>query len=92
MLKYKDFVPKRIPGQAGGFFSAATPERHESFDKALDEANAWISNNEINILNVETVVLPNIWAEHEEGTEDGSLYTSGTSHRHQFIRCWFTEI
>ncbi|MEL6178693.1 MAG: hypothetical protein AAFS10_07050 [Myxococcota bacterium] len=92
MLKFKDFVPNRIPGQGGGFFSPGQPDRHETIHEALEEANAWISSQNIDVINVETVVLPNIWEDHEEGSEDGSLYTGSTfSHWHQFIRCWYKD-
>ncbi|MBH23529.1 MAG: hypothetical protein CMH57_03495 [Myxococcales bacterium] len=92
MIKFKDFVPKRIPGTTGGFFSSGEPERYETIQDALEAANNWIVDETIQIVNVETVVLPNIWAEHEEGSEDGSLYTGSTSsHWHQFIRCWYQD-
>ena len=45
------------------------------------------------VLNVETVVLPNIWSPYEEGSADVALGTSGEmpSHWHQFIRCWYED-
>jgi hypothetical protein len=45
------------------------------------------------VLNVETVVLPNIWSRFEEGSRDPALGISGDSpsHWHQFIRVWFEE-
>lgn len=86
MLRYQDFVPKMVKPAA--FLS---PAEHESFETALAEANRWIKENEIRVVSVETVVLPNIWSRYEEGTGDGALGTSGDSPSfwHQFIRVWY---
>ncbi|MCA9147536.1 MAG: hypothetical protein KDB05_32405, partial [Planctomycetales bacterium] len=64
---------------------------YESLEAALAEANAWIKEYDIKIVNVETVVLPNIWSRYEEGTSDVALGTSGEmpSHWHQFVRVWY---
>ena len=86
MLRYHDFVPQLTKPAA--FLS---PAEYESFDRALVEANQWIKENDLKVLNVETVVLPNIWSRYEEGSRDTSLGTSGESpsHWHQFIRVWY---
>lgn len=86
MIRFKDFVPKMLA--APGLFKAG---EYESFDEALTAANRWIKEYDINVINVETVVLPNIWSRWEEGTTDVALGTSGEmpSHWHQFIRCWY---
>ena len=88
MIHYRDFVPEML--QPPGFF---TPAEHESFDAAVAEANQWIGESKARILNVETVVLPNIFSRFEEGTKDGALGTSGEqpSHWHQFIRVWYQD-
>jgi hypothetical protein len=86
MLCYQDFVPKMTKPAA--FLS---PAEHESFDAALALANQWIKENDIKVVSVETVVLPNIWSRYEEGSRDTSLGTSGESPSfwHQFIRVWY---
>lgn len=86
MLQHRDFVPKMT--KAAAFLS---PAEHESFENALAEANRWIKENEIRVVNVETVVLPNIWSRYEEGSHDPSLGISGDSPSfwHQFIRVWY---
>lgn len=88
MIHYRDFVPEMI--SPPGLFTLA---EHESFDAAVEDANHWIAQNKIRVLNVETVVLPNIWSHFEEGTSDGALGTSGESpsHWHQFIRVWYQD-
>jgi hypothetical protein len=88
MIRYHDFVPRMT--KEPGFLTLA---EYESFDAALVDANRWIKENEIRVLNVETVVLPNIWSRFEEGSRDPALGISGDSpsHWHQFIRVWFEE-
>ena len=88
MLQYRDFVPnmKTAPGlfREGEF---------ESFQEAVDAANDWISTEKVRLINLETVVLPNIWSKFEEGSEDVSLGISGDSPSrwHQFLRCWYQQ-
>jgi hypothetical protein len=86
MLRYHDFVPQLTKPAA--FLS---PAEYESFDKALVAANLWIKENDLKVVHVETVVLPNIWSRFEDGSRDASLGTSGESpsHWHQFIRVWY---
>ncbi len=86
MIAFKDFVPKMITEPR--LFKAGV---YESFDDALNAANDWIDESAITVINVETVVLPNIWSRFEEGPTDVALGTSGEmpSHWHQFIRCWY---
>ena len=86
MIRYQDFVPqmKTPPG-------FLTPATYASFNEALVAANKWIKENEIRVLNVETVVLPNIWNRYEEGPSDPALVTPDgmPAFWHQFIRVWY---
>lgn len=86
MIQFRDFVPEMLA--APGLFKAG---EYESMDVALAAANSWINEYDIKIVNVETVVLPNIWSRYEEGTTDVALGTSGEmpSHWHQFVRVWY---
>lgn len=86
MIQFKDFVPEMTAEPA--FLKEA---EHESFDKAVVAANQWIHDNKIKVINIETVVLPNIWSRWEEGSTDTSLGTSGESPSrwHQFLRVWY---
>jgi hypothetical protein len=88
VLRHQDFVPKVTKPAA--FF---TPAEHESFDAAVAAANRWIEETGVRVINVETVVLPNIWSRWEEGSKDTALGTSGESpsYWHQFIRVWYEE-
>lgn len=86
MIGFKDFVPRMLAEP--GLFKAG---EYESFDEAVAAANRWIKEYDINVVNMETVVLPNIWSRWEEGSKDVSLGTSGDSPSrwHQFVRCWY---
>jgi hypothetical protein len=86
MLRYHDFVPQQT--KEWGFLS---PAEYESFDRALAAANKWIKENEIRVVTVETVVLPNIHGRFEEGSADPALAVpDGTFNIwHQFIRVWY---
>jgi hypothetical protein len=86
MIEFRDFTPRVLSEAA--LFKAA---EYESFDAAVAAANQWIRDNKIRVINIETVVLPNIWSRWEEGTTDTSLGTSGDSpsHWHQFVRVWY---
>jgi hypothetical protein len=87
MILYRDFSPGRIPG---GLLHG---DRYETFERAVAAANAWITEQKVNLLTVETVVLPNIWSGDEEGTSDGEVETteSMTSINawYQFLRVWY---
>lgn len=88
MIRYRDFVPRML--EAPGLFRSGD---YESFSVALEAMNEWIRDEKVRLVNVETVVLPNIWSRWEEGSGDVALGTSGEmpSHWHQFIRCWYEE-
>jgi hypothetical protein len=88
MFNYRDFWPEQI--EAEGFFTQA---RWQPFEEAMKAANSWVDEQGVKVINIETVVLPNIWDSDEEGTEDASLRSSGKSSTtwHQIIRVWYEE-
>ena len=88
MLRYKDFVPCQT--QAPGWLK---PGEFESFDAAVEAANQWLSESNVRLIQMETVVLPNIHSRWEEGSTDASIGTSGDSPSfwHQFLRCWYQD-
>lgn len=87
-LVYRDFAPKMVTAPR-----YLTPATFESLAQALATANAWLAENPVDLVNVETVVLPNIWNPNEQGSEDTSLASAGgfQSTWHQFIRIWYRE-
>lgn len=53
MIKYKDFAPRITErGPFGG------PAKYESFPEVVSAVNQWIERTTIQVINVETVVLP----------------------------------
>ena len=62
MIKFNDFAPRITKrGPFGG------PSEYESFSDVVSVANQWIENSTIQVMNVETVVLPDSL----ESTSDG---------------------
>ena len=81
-LNYKDFFPTVL---ASGFFST----EHEALPATVARADQWVAESGVQVINIETVVLPNI-----ESVEDASqvgIRTSGkvSSHWYQIVRVWY---
>jgi hypothetical protein len=95
MIKYKDFAPRITErGSLGG------PSDYESFSEVVSAVNQWIASTTIQVINVETVVLP----DRIEGTSDDiyGLTTSNAFHPvmisqglaincFQCVRVWYRE-
>jgi hypothetical protein len=82
MIGFKDFAPQITKK---GFLKT----EYQTFEEALSAANEWIAANHVNVVNIETVVLPEMWS--EDGTTDTDLTTSGDmmNRWYQFIRVWY---
>jgi hypothetical protein len=92
MLQFRDFVPRQLQAPHFGLTSEALQGQYETLEAALGAANEWLGGAGVRIVNVETVVLPNLWAVWEEGSHDPVLSSPGGSARwFQFIRVWFEE-
>ena len=78
MIAYRDFAPGQVTAPA-------------LMQPALAGANAWIGSNAIDVLSVETIVLPNLWTPHSEGTADPNrvLQPGFAQAWNQFIRVWY---
>lgn len=83
VLAYKDFLPAVLKT---GFFS----NEHESVSAAVVRANEWIAKSGVEVINVETVVLPNV-KQVEDASQVG-IRTSGemSSFWYQVVRVWYT--
>lgn len=81
-LAYKDFAPAVLNR---GFLSTD----YESLSSIVDRANQWISGQNVQVINVETVVLPNL-----DGQESGNngIRSSGemSSYWFQVVRVWYS--
>lgn len=89
MIRYRDFTPTRTPG---GLLHS---DRYESFDTAVSAAQAWMDEMKVDVVSLETVVLPNIWSKNEQGTADASMETeqamTAVNEWNQFLRVWYRE-
>lgn len=89
MIRYRDFAPHVI--KRGILHSDA----YENFDAAVEAANTWLAESSIDLLTVETVVLPNISPDKSEGTADGRVETeeamTSINEWYQFLRVWYRE-
>lgn len=89
-MNFRDFVPRSIETRAR-FLDIEFPETtFETFDACVDAARAWIAEEGIDVINLETVVLPNIYEPNEAGTTDADLVASSEirTHWYQFLRVW----
>lgn len=89
LLKFKDFVPEQLsknPWTGKG--------KYESLGQMVREINHWMALHPgIDVMNIETVVLPNIHENKEEGSEDTELPPSAMGQYiwHQFFRVWYVD-
>jgi hypothetical protein len=89
---FRDFAPKQK--RPSGFFQSA---EYDNLMDAVIQANRWVVEHRVRVLNIETVVLPNILekekAKGKEATMEGSVATyegiSHYNHWYQFIRVWY---
>jgi hypothetical protein len=87
MIGYRDFIPRVLVKER--WFKKAT---YETFDDALAAANSWIAEESVKVVNIETVVLPNIRDLDERGSKDAELtaWDRETSW-YQVIRVWYEK-
>ena len=79
MIDQRDFIPKTLSTHwLKGI-------QTESFDAAIAAANEWISADNVDVINVETIVLP---ISDDDATETPSITGVPISLR-QFIRVWY---
>lgn len=63
----------------------------EPFDRAVFAANAWITQHSVRVLNVETLLMPNVWNSAARGTLESRMHSSAemATHWYQIVRVWF---
>ena len=86
MIRFQDFLPRLL--RPPGFLTSA---EYDTFEQAVDAANQWVAHYGVKVLNMETVVLPNITNSGEQGSTDAHLRTYGetSSYWYQFVRVWY---
>ena len=80
-LQYKDFSPPAVKHK---FFSTG----YESFSEVVAHANEWIQNSGVTVLNVETVVLPNL-QETKDTSQANLIMRHSGSYLFQVLRVWY---
>ncbi len=86
MIKHIDFTPQVT--KKGKLFKSTEIQK---FQDIVELMNQWIEKTNPEVINVETVLLPNIHDSDEEGSEDTMLGTGreSSSHWYQLIRVWY---
>lgn len=84
MIAFKDFAPRVL--DKGGLLSEKT---FQSLQEAVDSANRWCESQRVVPLNVETVVLPDIYDSDQEGSKDVHVRTRELIEWHQVVRVWY---
>jgi hypothetical protein len=80
MIVYQDFV---APKTGVSFYQGST---YETFSAAVAAANEWVRENAVRVINVETVVLPDIFRD-ENGTDHTARRPDAIWF--QFVRVWY---
>lgn len=83
MVNFRDFVP---PQEQLGLLGQPSLTTVES---AVSAANHWIDAFGIEVLNVETLLLPNV--REDAATIEAELTSEGRTYWYQVVRVWFTE-
>lgn len=92
MISFKDFVPRQLRAPRLGLSVDAIQGEYQSLGSALAAANDWIEQSGASVINIETVLLPNLGANWETGSADPVLgQPSGGHVWHQVIRVWYEE-
>ena len=83
-LQYKDFSPSAVEHKV-------LSTEYENFPEVVAHANEWIRNSGVTVLNVETVLLPNL--QNLKDTLQVIQSVSGTvmnsSYLFQVVRVWY---
>ncbi len=88
-IRFRDFAPDwkhKVLGLAIG--------GRQTMDAVLETVNAWVAEKDIDVVNVETLILPKSAAENpEKGTHDDIRYNVGmfelAAERLQVVRVWY---
>jgi hypothetical protein len=81
-LACQDFVPAVTQS---GFFSS----EFEALPVVLARANEWMRHTGVRVINVETVVLPNLGTERASELNGVRISGESSSHWFQVIRVWY---
>jgi hypothetical protein len=84
MLAYKDFVPQVIGTKMLGLSN-----EYEEFDELLARVNRWIKQNQVDVVNVETLLLTEALKE-EYIRSSTQIESQGRGiYTYQTVRVWY---
>ncbi len=88
MIDFKDFIARQI----GPAKFLGEPE-FETLQDAVKGATEWIESEKVDVINIETVVLPHVHSPLEGGTVDVNIRQSEdfVTNWNQFIRVWYRQ-
>lgn len=89
MINFKDFLPERINPK-----DRRMSVGYQGLQNAVERANTWLNSQEdVRLVNVETVVLPNMYQSREQGSTDTAIRMRGERADiwHQFVRVWYQK-
>ena len=85
MMTFKDFI-HQVQKKILGF-----PTDFESIHEVLTRVKRWIEREQIHVLNVETLLLPALPAEHDQSAPARMTGAYGSLATFQVIRVWYHE-
>lgn len=80
MIGFYDFKPEVTPGLFGG-------QPQQTLDDVLRHVNSWISEHDVDVVSIETVVAPTLGLAAPKNTKAHCFF--GGSYWYQFLRVWF---
>lgn len=80
MIKYKDFEPIE---RKEGFFSSI---KYESFRDLVERVNAWINENKLEVVSIETLIIPHGMFGGKGPGRIGGEYSTSVF---QVVRVWY---
>jgi hypothetical protein len=94
VIAFRDFVPQPLSytGPPKGFFGLRKAPQFETFEEAVASANAWIAQEAIRVIHVETVVLPHVYIQDaKDVSQTGHAVVEGhkVAFWEQFVRVWY---
>ena len=87
MIAFKDFLPRRVG--SGGFLSLGNA--YETIDKSLITVNQWLASHPVHVLNIETVIIPNVLQNASGSVVAGTHTSENGADWYQTIRVWYDD-
>ena len=87
MIKYKDFSPEITRANILG-----AVKESDSFELVVKQVNIWVGSNPIKVINIETILFPNLHLQPKMADLENGVMTVGQGHNiFQCVRVWYEE-